>query len=71
MQAINEKIDGLKQEIKGKIKHDPELVERGRQQRTGELKRKEMKEVNPSSSSLATILSGAFSVGARSPQSVR
>jgi hypothetical protein len=46
IQPVSDKIGGLKQEIKGKIKHDPELVEHGREQRTGQLKRKEMKEVN-------------------------
>jgi len=43
VQPISEKIDGLKEEIKGKIKHDPELVAHGRERRTG---RKEMKEVD-------------------------
>jgi len=43
---MSERIDGLKQEIKGKLKHDPELVEHGRDKRTGQLKQKEMKQVN-------------------------
>lgn len=43
---MNDKLDGLKEEIKGKIKNDPELVQHGRDKRTGELKRKEMREVN-------------------------
>ncbi|KAF9788435.1 hypothetical protein BJ322DRAFT_1106428 [Thelephora terrestris] len=42
--SIDEKVDGLKQEIVGKIKRDPELVEHGRDLRTGELKRKKMRE---------------------------
>ena len=46
VQPISEKIDGLKEEIKGKIKHDPELVAHGKEKRTGEMKRKEMKEVD-------------------------
>lgn len=46
VQSISEKIDGLKDEIKGKIKHDPELVAHGREQRTGEVKRKEMRQVD-------------------------
>ena len=45
VQTIGEKIDGMKEEIKGKVKHDPELVQHGRDQRTGELKRKEMRKV--------------------------
>ena len=45
VQTTSEKIDGLKEEIKGKIKHDPELVEHGRDRRTGALKRKEAREV--------------------------
>lgn len=46
VQSISDKVDGLKQEIKGKIKYDPELVVHGREQRTGELKLKEMRGVN-------------------------
>jgi hypothetical protein len=46
VQSVSERIDGLKQEIKGKAKHDPELVEHGKKQRTGALKREGMKEVN-------------------------
>ena len=46
VQPISERIDGLKQEIKGKIKHDPELVVHGREKRTGELKRNEMRQVD-------------------------
>lgn len=42
---MSDKIDGLKEEIKGKIKHNPDLVQHGQDKRTGELKRKEMKEV--------------------------
>ena len=45
VQTVSEKIGGLKEEIKGKIKHDPELVQYGRDKRTGELKRKGMREV--------------------------
>jgi len=39
-QTIQEKITGLKEELKGKVKHDPELVRHGREIRTGEEKRK-------------------------------
>lgn len=46
VQSFSKKIDGLKEEIKGKIKHDPELVAHGKEQRTGELKRTGMKEVD-------------------------
>ena len=46
VQSISEEVEGLMQEIKGKIKHDPKLVQHGRDQRTGELKRKEMRQVN-------------------------
>lgn len=45
-QSMQEKIGGWKQEIEGKVKHDPKLVEHGRDLRTGEVKRKEMREVN-------------------------
>ncbi|KAI6038523.1 hypothetical protein EDC04DRAFT_2693803 [Pisolithus marmoratus] len=39
--SFPEKLQGLKDEIKGKISGKPELVEHGRERRTGELKRKE------------------------------
>ncbi|KAF9652486.1 hypothetical protein BDM02DRAFT_3183528 [Thelephora ganbajun] len=42
--TIGERVDGLKQEIKGKINHDPKLVEHGRDQHTGELRRREMRQ---------------------------
>jgi len=69
-QAISEKIDGLKEEIKGKIKHDPELVEHGRDKRTGELKRKEMRQVD-SFPSLPNISPKVSSVGPWRVRSVR
>lgn len=39
--SVSEKLEGLKDEIKGKITGKPQLVEHGRELRTGELKRKE------------------------------
>jgi hypothetical protein len=45
VQSIDDKFNGLKQEIKGKMKHDSKLVEHGRDLRTGEHKKREMKEV--------------------------
>lgn len=38
--SVSEKLEGLKEEIKGKITKRPNLVEHGRELRTGELKRK-------------------------------
>lgn len=45
--GVDEKIGGLKDQLKGKITRDPELVEYGRERRTGELKRKEQEEDEP------------------------
>jgi len=42
--SLDDKFNGLKQELKGKMKHDSKLVEHGRDLRTGELKRKEMRD---------------------------
>ncbi|KAM5536048.1 hypothetical protein V8D89_010306 [Ganoderma adspersum] len=36
-----DKLQGLKEEFKGKVLHKPELVQHGRELRSGELKRKE------------------------------
>lgn len=46
MQSLNDKFSGFKQEIKGKLKHDPNIVEHGRDLRTGEVKKREMGAVN-------------------------
>ena len=44
MQSIGEKVKGIKEEVKGKVTGDPELVELGRERRTGELRLKEQRE---------------------------
>ncbi|KAI6112273.1 hypothetical protein EDD16DRAFT_1175371 [Pisolithus croceorrhizus] len=44
--SVSEKLEGLKEEIKGKITGRPELVEHGRELRTGELKRKEKEQAD-------------------------
>lgn len=41
MKGTSDKLQGLKEEFKGKLLHKPELVQHGRELRTGELKRKE------------------------------
>jgi hypothetical protein len=43
-QGFSQKISGLKEEMKGKLTKNPELVEHGRERRTGELKHKEMED---------------------------
>ncbi|KAI6121129.1 hypothetical protein F5141DRAFT_998221 [Pisolithus sp. B1] len=43
--STSEKLQGLKEEMKGKITGKLELVEHGRELRTGELKRKEKEQV--------------------------
>jgi hypothetical protein len=40
-QGIGEKITGIKEEVLGKIKKDPSLVEQGKLRKTGELQRRE------------------------------
>jgi len=40
---LEEKARGLKDELKGKIKNDSDLVKQGRDLRTGEAKRKKMR----------------------------
>ncbi|KIJ16253.1 hypothetical protein PAXINDRAFT_11283 [Paxillus involutus ATCC 200175] len=44
--GFGEKVAGLKDEIKGKILREPEVTERGRERRTGELKKKEKERDN-------------------------
>jgi uncharacterized protein YjbJ (UPF0337 family) len=39
-----EKITGLKEQVKGKVTHNPELVAKGHDRMTGELKHKELEE---------------------------
>jgi hypothetical protein len=41
---VAEKMAGLKDEVKGKITGRSDLVEHGRQQKTGQLKKKEMED---------------------------
>jgi hypothetical protein len=43
-QPFNEKLKGLKEVVEGKIIHNPELAEKGKERRTGELKRKKEQE---------------------------
>ena len=40
-QTLGERFRGIKEQIKGKIKHDPELQQRGKDRISGELKRRE------------------------------
>ncbi|KAG1813530.1 uncharacterized protein BJ212DRAFT_1300938 [Suillus subaureus] len=42
--GLGEKLSGLQEEIKGKITKNPELVEHGRERRTGILKQKEQEQ---------------------------
>ncbi|KAG2126937.1 hypothetical protein DEU56DRAFT_534996 [Suillus clintonianus] len=42
--GLGEKLGGLQEEIKGKIMKKPELVEHGRERRTGILKKKEQEQ---------------------------
>ncbi|KAF4585073.1 hypothetical protein EYR40_001909 [Pleurotus pulmonarius] len=40
--TLAEKWSGVKEEMKGKVTHNPGMVEEGRKRRTGELKREQM-----------------------------
>ncbi|KAG2059306.1 hypothetical protein BDR06DRAFT_949333 [Suillus hirtellus] len=42
--GLGEKLGGLQEEVKGKITRNPELVEHGRERRTGILKKKEQEQ---------------------------
>ncbi|THH16052.1 hypothetical protein EW146_g4524 [Bondarzewia mesenterica] len=47
VQGLGEKLAGLKEQVKGKLTKKPELVEKGRERKTGQLKKKEQEaEVN-------------------------
>lgn len=56
VQAFDSKLSGLKEQIKGKVTRNPDLVEHGRQQRTGELKKRQMGEKVSSTSMLFEII---------------
>jgi hypothetical protein len=43
-QGIGEKIAGIKEQVKGKITKNPDLVEHGQLRRTGELQKREAEE---------------------------
>ena len=45
-QSTGDKLEGLKEELKGKIMHEPDLVQHGHDLRTGELKRKAFEDDN-------------------------
>ncbi|KIK57406.1 hypothetical protein GYMLUDRAFT_263155 [Collybiopsis luxurians FD-317 M1] len=42
--SVGDKLTGLKEELKGKVTKNPELVEQGKERRTGELKKKQEQE---------------------------
>ncbi|THU93333.1 hypothetical protein K435DRAFT_757651 [Dendrothele bispora CBS 962.96] len=42
--GLGEKLTGIKEQIKGKVSHNPALIEQGRERRTGELKHKQEQE---------------------------
>ncbi|KAK7436708.1 hypothetical protein VKT23_018962 [Stygiomarasmius scandens] len=42
--GLGEKLTGFKEELKGKVSHDPTLVQQGKERRTGELKHKQEQE---------------------------
>jgi len=44
--TLGERIGGLKEEIKGKVTRNPDLVREGREQRSGEAKRRKLEEEN-------------------------
>ena len=48
MQTLTDKVVGLKDVTIGKLKHNPEQVQHGKEQRSGELKRKKLEGDNVS-----------------------
>ncbi|KAG2067565.1 hypothetical protein BDR04DRAFT_1158900 [Suillus decipiens] len=44
--GLGQKIEGLEEEIRGMITKNPELLEQGRERRTGTLKKKEQEQAN-------------------------
>ena len=44
-QTVGDRIQGLKEELKGSIKHDPQLKQTGKDRISGELKRREREQV--------------------------
>ncbi|KAI0045972.1 hypothetical protein FA95DRAFT_1607272 [Auriscalpium vulgare] len=46
--GLDEKMTGVKEELKGRVLRKPDLVEKGRERRTGELKRKQQEEADVS-----------------------
>ncbi|KAL5483482.1 hypothetical protein ACEPAI_8714 [Sanghuangporus weigelae] len=52
--TLGDRLQGVKEEIKGSVKRDPELKKTGKERMTGELKRKQIeKESNPDSPQIA------------------
>ena len=43
---MGDRLQGLKEEIKGTLKHDPSLKQTGKDRISGELKRREQEEVS-------------------------
>lgn len=48
---MGERIQGMKEKVKGTIKRDPGLKQQGQERMTGELKRKQKEKVRPFSGS--------------------
>ena len=46
LKTMGDRLQGLKEEIKGTLKHDPSLKQTGKDRITGELKRREQEEVS-------------------------
>ena len=52
---MGDRFQGIKEQIKGTVKRDPELKQRGKERMTGELKKKEKEEVCASTAFLYRI----------------
>ena len=55
-QSTGDKLTGMKEEVKGKIFHKPELVEHGHELRTGALKQKQMQEDVSHVSTISSVM---------------
>lgn len=61
---MGERIQGMKEKVKGTIKRDPGLKQQGQERMTGELKRKQKEKVRPFSGGDALkVLTALFPSG--------
>lgn len=67
IQSLGDKLEGIGEEIKGKILRKPELVEQGRERRSGELMRKERERVSLQAKGTSQMIDSVFKNNAVDP----